>query len=239
MRYPWEKRRRRVDPRMVAPSKDMYKGLYSVDFDGATDQAVNSAAAAFGPDTLASGTVALWVKTTDASGTIIRWWDTTNDNRLQIMMGTNFARMFVEMNTIIEVNTTGTVVINDGAWHLIGMTWTWAVSAQLWVDGATDGAADVCADSWVAPAMSEVGVGLGMYDGQIAHAGVWPVAKDAAWWAAAYASPRQHWPEAAHDWQMGDRPSDRPDLVTIEDFANGLNLTTASINAANLFFDHP
>lgn len=214
---------------------------YSVLFDGTTEEASNMAASAKSPDQHASGAVAVWVKGTDTVGTIFNWRNGAGSNQILLLPGAGGAcRMFVQMNGSTKVDTTGSTVITDGAWHLIGFSWTWATGCQLYVDGVAEGALDACTDAWPAtPAMTDILLAKNTWAGKIARGAVFSAVKDAAWWAAAHADPQQSWWDAAHDWRMGDTSSDRPALVTIADVRGGLDLTTTGMDATNLIADYP
>ena len=215
--------------------------IHAVQYDGATEDATSAAGAAMSPSESPSGAVAMWVRGTDAAGSIFTWSDVGGNNRLILLPGAGGAcRMFVQMAGTGRVDTTGTTDITDGAWHLIGFSWTWAGGCQLYVDGAPDGAFDSTTDAWPAsPAMNDITIAKADWAGKIARCAVFGVLRNAAWWAAAYAAPQQQWMDAANDWRMGDTVADRPNLVTIADVRGGLDLTTTGMGAANLIVDHP
>ena len=176
----------------VAPP---YLGLYSVQYDGAGETAQHTSADSGAPHNHASGAIAMWIKTTDPSSIdMLVWQDAASNNRVLLIAGAgDEARMLIRMNGVTKVDKTGTDAINDGAWHLVGMTWTWATGIQLYVDGVADGALEALTDTWPAsPAMDTVSVGFTSYAGQIARAAQFASHKSAAWWSQ-ISEKRQSW----------------------------------------------
>ena len=109
------------------PRRPEYRGSYAGEFDGVNDYVSTTTA----PIT---GELTAWVKTTDDNGCVIGSQAGSNRCYLQIRSGV----LGGGLGSVSYVTMFGTITVNDGAWHLVSMTWDGS-NTRLFVDGVLDG----------------------------------------------------------------------------------------------------